>query len=135
VARCQTELGLPARVVSDARGAVDTEIVVLATSSGTPVIDTSWIRPGAHVTTLGPKEVNRHECPVDLAASAAVLVTDSLAQLDGYARAFFLDPTPHRSRVRSLASVMTDRPDPSATTLFCSVGLAGTEVAVAAILL
>ena len=136
VTRCQSELDLPARAVDSARAAVaGAEIVVLATNSGTPVIEASWVSAGAHVTSLGPKEIDRHECPVELAGAAGVLVTDSLAQLDGYATPYFLDGTPHRARMRSLASVLTARPAPAETTLFSSVGLAGTEVAVAATLL
>jgi ornithine cyclodeaminase/alanine dehydrogenase-like protein (mu-crystallin family) len=136
VARARAQLELPAVPADSARIAVgEAEIVVLATNSGVPVIDASWISPGTHVTTLGPKEINRHECPIELAAGADVLVTDSLAQLDGYANPFFLDETPHRSRIRSLASIMSELPSAAQTTLFCSVGLAGTEVAVAATLL
>jgi len=135
VERCRAELGVPARAVPDARAAVgDAEIVVLATNSGAPVIEAGWVSQGAHVTTLGPKEVGRHECPVGLAEAASVLVTDSIPQLDGYAQPFFLDPTPHRARMRSLGEVK-GRPEAGTTTLFCSVGLAGTEVAVAAVLL
>ncbi len=137
--RCRDELGLPADAVTNARAAVEgADVVVLATRSGTPVIEAGWVRPGAHVTTVGPKEVGRHECPVDLATRAAVLATDSLAQLDAYPGPYFLTGTPERERMVSLAAVQAGevaRPaDPTATTLFCSVGLAGTEVAVAATL-
>jgi ornithine cyclodeaminase/alanine dehydrogenase-like protein (mu-crystallin family) len=132
-ARCRAELDLPAEAVDSAREAVaEADVVVLATTSGTPVVEPDWVRPGAHVTTVGPKEVGRHECPVDLAARAGLLVTDSPAQLDGYAHPFFLDGTPARGRIVALSAVQAaevTRPD--AATLFCSVGLAGTEVAVA----
>jgi alanine dehydrogenase len=128
-ARCRTELGLAAHAVPDARDAVaDAGIVVLATTSGQPVIEADWVRPGAHVTTVGPKEVGRHECPVELAARAALVATDSLAQLDAYPHPYFLTD---RSRIVALSEV-EGRPD--GTTLFCSVGLAGTELAVAAAL-
>ena len=130
--RCQDELGLATDAVGSAREAVaDADLVVLATTSGTPVIEADWVRPGAHVTTVGPKEVGRHECPVELADRAGLIVTDSLAQLDGYATPYFLDG----ERLVALAAVQAgevSRPD--ATALFCSVGLAGTEVAVAAAL-
>jgi ornithine cyclodeaminase len=137
--RCRAELTLPAEAAPDARAAVaDADVVVLATTSGTPVIAADWVRPGAHVSTIGPKEVGRHECPVPLAGRAALIVTDSLAQLAGYPRPYFLTGTPERERMVSLAAVQAGqvaRPaEPDATTLFCSTGLAGTEVAVAAAL-
>lgn len=128
-ARCRAELGLATQAVPSARDAVaDTDIVVLATTSGEPVIEADWVRPGAHVTTVGPKEVGRHECPVELAQRAALVATDSLAQLDAYPHPYFLTD---RSRIVALSEV-GGRPD--GTTLFCSVGLAGTELAVAAAL-
>jgi len=137
--RCRAELGLPAQAAPDARAAVaDADVVVLATNSGTPVIVAEWVRPGAHVTTVGPKESGCHECPVDLASRAALLATDSLAQLDAYPRPYFLTGTPDRQRMVSLAAVQAGqvvRPTGQETmTLFCSTGLAGTEVAVAAAL-
>jgi ornithine cyclodeaminase len=137
--RCRAELGLPAQVAPDARAAVaGADVVVLATRSGTPVIAADWVRPGAHVTTVGPKEIGRHECPYELASRAALIVTDALAQLDGYPQPYFLTGTPDRQRMVSLAAVhagQVTRPErPDTTTLFCSTGLAGTEVAVAAAL-
>ena len=134
--RCRAELDLAASPVGEAREAVEeADLVVLATNSGTPVIEADWVRPGSHVTTVGPKETGRHECPVALAARAGLIATDSLDQVDRYAHPYFLTGTPDRARMVSLAAVQAGevaRPD--ATTLFCSVGLAGTDVAVAATL-
>jgi ornithine cyclodeaminase len=137
-ARCRDELDLPAQAAPDARAAVDgADVVILATRSGTPVIESAWVPPGAHVTTVGPKEIGRNECPVDLATGAALLVTDSLAQLDAYPSPYFLTGTPARDRIVALSAVQAGevpRPD-GGTTLYSSVGLAGTEVAVLAALI
>jgi ornithine cyclodeaminase len=134
--RCETELGLPAAPATSARAAVEeAEIVVLATNSGTPVIEGGWVPRGAHVTTLGPKEVGRYECPIELADRADRLVTDSPAQLDGYAKPFILTGTRHRERIEALSSIVPSGQSTNDLTLFYSVGLAGTEVAVAAALL
>jgi ornithine cyclodeaminase/alanine dehydrogenase-like protein (mu-crystallin family) len=150
--RCRAELGLPAVAAASAEEAVSgAEIVLLATDSPTPVIEAGWVRPDAHVTTLGPKTVGRHECPVELAARADTLVTDSLAQVDAYPEPFFLDGSGHLERLTALADVLADGsvtgsvtgpatglatgPATGRMTMFCSVGLAGTEVAVAARLL
>ena len=135
-ARCRAELRLPAVAAGTARDAVaGADVVILATTSGTPVVEPDWIDPDSHVTTLGPKETGRHECPVALAARARTLVTDSLAQLDGYPEPFFLTDPAERGRMVSLAAVQAGAVRPAGGTVFCSVGLAGTEVAVAAALL
>jgi ornithine cyclodeaminase/alanine dehydrogenase-like protein (mu-crystallin family) len=137
--RARDELGLPAAAAADPRDAVaGADIVVLASSSRQPVIETGWVEPGAHVTTLGPKQRGANECPADLGDRASVIVTDSLAQVGAYAGPFFLDP-PAAERMISLGSVVAGaakaRESSGQITLFCSVGLAGTEVAVAAALL
>ena len=58
-------------------------------------------------------------------------MTDSLAQAHAYQPPFVLDGTPHTGRLVSLGSVIEGtapgRADPGQVTLFCSVGLAGTE--------
>ncbi|MTE17643.1 ornithine cyclodeaminase family protein [Streptomyces sp. TRM43335] len=129
------ELGVRARAVRAVEEAVrDHDVVVVATNSTVPVLDADWIAPGTHVTTLGPKTVARHEVPAALADRADVLLTDSLAQAVGY-------PEPHVLPVERmidlgavLAGASTGRTGPDEITVFCSVGLAGTEVAVAAAL-
>jgi alanine dehydrogenase len=113
------------------------DIVVLATSSRQPVIEAGWLRSGTHVTTLGPKLKGANECPLELGDRADVIVTDSVAQVGGYARPFFLD-TPAIERMIPLGPVVagagTAREAADQITMFCSVGLAGTDVAVAAAL-
>ena len=121
--------------MADVRDAVrGRNVVVVATYSAVPVLDAGWIDAGTHVTTLGPKTVSRHEVPAGLADRAAVVLTDSVAQAAGY-------PEPHLFPVERmvglgavLAGAATGRTAPDQITVFCSVGLAGTEVAVAAAL-
>lgn len=117
----------------DARAACEgAEIVVLATSSPTPVLDAAWISPGAYVTTLGPKQQGRAEFGLDLAEAATVLVTDSLEQIGAYDPPNVLIGTHHEHRLVSLGAVRAG--DVAAPTskaegisLFFSVGLSGTE--------
>jgi ornithine cyclodeaminase len=131
-ARARAEWGLPVRAVAGMEEAVrGRDAVIVATSSPTPVLDVNWLAPGVHVTTLGPKSVSRHEVPAALADRADVVLTDSAAQLAGY-------PEPHlfaERRVTGLGAVVAGaaagRSSPEQITVFCSVGLAGTEVAVA----
>lgn len=107
------------------------DIVILATSSPTPVIEADWLESDAHVTTLGPKQQGRAEFGVDLPAIAAMIVTDSLSQIDAYDPPNVLVGTSQRDRLVSLGAVRAGevaRPEPDGISLFLSVGLAGTEV-------
>lgn len=129
-------LQLDVRSVSHPREAVrGAEVVICATDQPSPVLDVDWLEPGAHVSTVGPKFEGAHELPVEVAAGSDLIVTDSLAQVRGYTRPFFLSGTPHIDRMIALGDIIAGkRPGRRAAgqrTLFCSVGLAGTEVVVA----
>lgn len=129
-------LGIPVRACARAEDAVrDAPIVICATDSAEPVIRADWLVPGAHVSTLGPKFRDRHEIGLDIAERATLIATDSPAQMTAYAEPHLLDGTPHLARVADLADIAAGlRPGRQAAadlTLFCSVGLAGTEVLVA----
>ncbi|HEY7144098.1 MAG TPA: NAD(P)-binding domain-containing protein [Streptosporangiaceae bacterium] len=131
-ARARDELGLPATAVATAGEAVsDADIILVATVSARPVIAAADVRPGAHVTTVGPKSASGHELPAELAAAAAVVTCDSPAQARSYPEPFFTDT---RALV-SLGDVLTGRAPgrqgPDDITLHCSVGLAGSEVILA----
>ncbi|MFB6569513.1 ornithine cyclodeaminase family protein [Streptomyces noursei] len=133
--RAAGELGVPARAVTAVEDAVtDRDVVVVATGSPTPVLDVDWLAPGTHLTTLGPKSTARHEVPAALADRARAVLTDSLAQSAGSGGSP-LFPT---DRLVSLGAVLAGaapaRTGPDDLTVFSSVGLAGTEVAVAAAL-
>jgi ornithine cyclodeaminase len=123
--------------VQSAREAVEgADIVICATTSAVPVIDAAWLTPNAHINTVGPKTRTRHGVGLDIAECAAVVATDSLEQTRAYADPFFLDGSPAMERMVDLAELVSGvaaaRPAGDAITLFCSVGLAGTEVLVAA---
>jgi ornithine cyclodeaminase len=121
---------MPQRVIrSDSVDGAD--IVILATSSPTPVIEADWLKSSAYVTTLGPKQQGRAEFGLDLPAIAAMIVTDSLAQIDDYDPPNVMVGTPQRDRLVSLGAVRAGevaRPEDDRISLFFSVGLAGTEV-------
>ncbi|GLZ81377.1 hypothetical protein Afil01_61840 [Actinorhabdospora filicis] len=121
--------GIDVAAAASAEEAVsDAAIVVLATDSGTPVVDTDAIAPDAFVTTLGPKQAGRAEFDVRLAARASTVVTDSIAQLNAYDPPFVLVGTPHAERAVSLGAILAGEVTaPGPGVLFCSVGLAGTE--------
>ena len=131
-ARARSELELSAAAVDAASDAVrDADIVLVATRSTGPVIATHDVRPGAHVTTVGPKLRSGHEIPAELTDVASVVACDSPAQAGSYREPFFVDPT----ALVSLGDVATGRSPGRQTaediTLYCSVGLAGSEVVLA----
>lgn len=125
------QIGLACHSVSSAREALEgASIVILATSSPTPVIEATWLDPGAYVTTLGPKQRGHAEFGLDLAEAASLLVTDSTQQIDAYDPPNVLAATPYRDRTVSLGALRAGevvRPEPGGISVFFSVGLAGTE--------
>ncbi|GES49747.1 hypothetical protein Rhsp01_23630 [Rhizobium sp. NBRC 114257] len=132
----QLQLGIAVKPVSSAAEAVaDADIVLCATSSDMPVIDASDLKAGVHINTIGPKTLKGHELGLDVANMASIIATDSPEQTRAYASPFFLSGTIHDERMLDLAAIVAGhvagRTSPLDTTLFCSVGLAGTEVVVA----
>lgn len=117
----------------------DTDIVILATKSATPIIDASWLKDGCHLNSVGPKFKERHELPVAIADRADKLVTDSLKQLSSYPKEHFLAEHPSFGSIKDLSRFVSDpnllkRKDQDVT-VFLSVGLSGTEPAIADLLL
>jgi alanine dehydrogenase len=127
-ARAEAELGVRAHPVASAREAVsERDIVVLATSSATPVLEAAWLSPGTAVTTLGPKQAGRAEFGMDLPARASLLATDSPAQLTAYDPPALLADAPAVHLGAILAGEHPGRASADDVTLYASVGLAGTE--------
>jgi len=73
--------------------------------------------------------------PYELAQWSQVIATDSPEQVDSYPEPFFLLGTPERGQMLDLSEIVVGKQNgrsfPNDITLFCSVGLAGTEVVVA----
>jgi ornithine cyclodeaminase len=113
----------------------DADVAICATDSASPVIEATWVRAGTHVTTVGPKFRGAHELPPELGQRANLVTTDSLAQLRAYG-SFFI---PDGVRIVGLEEVVLGRviarQSADDVTLYCSVGLAGTEVVLASELL
>lgn len=111
------------------------DVLICATTSTENLFEAGWVKPGAHVSTVGPKSVARSEVPYELAQRSRVIAADSLEQADANPRPFFLKGRPERERMVELGDIVlgkqTGRSAPDDVTLFCSVGLAGAEVVVA----
>ena len=137
-ASVQEKLGIRTIAATSSEEAVaGADIVILATRSGTPVIRAEWLASGAYVNMLGPRLKENSEVGLDVAKCAGLIATDSPDQVA--ALRFFLKDTPEMSRMIDLADIVCGRrpgrEDESATSLFCSVGLAGTEVMIATALI
>lgn len=128
--RVGTALELRASAASSVAEAVEgADVVILATSSPTPVLRADQVRPGCYVTTLGPKQVGRAEFDPTLARDAALVVSDSPAQVAAYDPPNVLAGSEIEDRLVHLGEVLAGEvAPPDGTRVFFSVGLAGTEV-------
>jgi ornithine cyclodeaminase/alanine dehydrogenase-like protein (mu-crystallin family) len=69
------------RAVAQIEEAVrDADVVITCTASRTALVESSWVRAGAHVTAVGSDGVGKQELDPELLRRAEVLVVDSLAQ-------------------------------------------------------
>ena len=73
-----------APVVSAQEAVADADVVICATKSTTPVFDPSWLKPGAHVNTVGPRAQGESELDASIAGRVRVVATDSRRQLRSY---------------------------------------------------
>ncbi len=107
------------------------DIVVGATTSREPAIRGAWIKEGALVTSLGPKGISDREIDEDMVNRAGFIITDSPEQERSTDIGSVLDGTNHTPYdLADLVSGRLKRPA-GQICLFLSVGLAGTEVALA----
>lgn len=134
---------LAARLLADAypgtatgtiRDAVaDADVVFCCTGATTPVIERDWIKPGAHISSVGGS--HGHEVDAATVADAEVYVEWRGAATEpppaGAHELQGLDP----DRVRLLGAVLADaaRPPRTGLTLFKSTGHAALDVAAAAV--
>lgn len=123
----------PATSAREAVAAADA--VVCATSAKAPVLDVEWVKPGTYVSTMGSKSREAPEVDPRLAARAAVVCTDSRAQLAAYPELGYIVGTPEEAKLVELGAVVggkaKGRTGEDDIVLFSSNGLAGTEVFVA----
>jgi ornithine cyclodeaminase len=129
--------GVACLAASSAEAAVDgADVVILATTSKAPVIKADWLKAGAHINTLGPRGERGAEIGPDVAERASLIATDSPDQIAALGSAYILADTPAMARMVDLADMVAGKVqagiEPNAISLFCSVGLAGTEIMVAA---
>jgi alanine dehydrogenase len=112
----------------------DADIVITATSSKDPVLESDWISRPVFVSAMGANHANRRELPSDLVRNADRIVVDSLeqARLEAGDLVLALDSR-EWAKVTELATVVQHGPSPTTgLTIFKSIGLGVEDVAVAA---
>jgi alanine dehydrogenase len=132
------ELEQPVQAASTAREAVEeADVLICATVSPIPVIQADWLKPGVHINNVGPKFKDNQELDLSVAERAALLVTDTQAQVAKCGDEFITAATPLHNRLQELAPSVAGSSARERTseeiTLFYSLGLAGTEVTLAAL--
>jgi len=134
--RMSMDLGRDILAVDSSQAVVEqADVLICATTSPQPVFDASWLKPGTHISTIGPKFVQSHELPINVAVQSDLVSTDSLAQIEDFGEEYYLHSHVPLSGYIPLSDIVAGkhpgRTNPQQQSLFCSTGLAGTEVAVA----
>ena len=123
------------QAVSSAADAVrGADVVVVAASSTTPILQRRWLSPGTHVNAIGATRPTWRELDDDLVTTARVFVDSREAALRESG-----DVIAARSEVTEIGAVVAGaapgRRDAHESTLFKSVGVAVEDVAAAALVL
>ena len=110
------------------------DVLISATNSSTPILSAKDLRPGLHINNVGPKYSHKHELPQEAYDLADILTTDSIPQLfdtTGIGAALCTKGL-ERGELMGLEHYMSGfERRPEDITFFCSMGLAGSEVALA----
>ena len=136
VADMSARIGQPIRNCDSAEQAVrGADVLVSATTSGTPVYDAQWVAPNAYVCSVGPKSKAASEMPAGIAARAAHIATDAPVQFEAFRGSHALAGTADFDRVRPVSEWLDGSPPGEGIRLFLMEGLAGTEVITGACLI
>lgn len=115
---------------SAARAVAGAQVVLLATSSGVPVVALEDLDPDAHVSTVGPKLAEFCELHPDVVESASIIATDSPRQIRSQGASHFLHGSDAWDRIEHLGAIEVS-PSRTGRSVYLSAGLAGTEVLIA----
>ena len=116
---------------------VGADVIVLATSSATPVLDNGWVKPGAHVISVGACRPTQREMDPALTARARLFVDSRAAALVesgdvvmGIAEGRF-GPDHIVAEIGELVNGAAARRSDTEVTIFKSLGLAVEDVTAA----
>jgi ornithine cyclodeaminase/alanine dehydrogenase-like protein (mu-crystallin family) len=114
---------------------VGADIIVLATASATPVIESGWVKPGAHVISVGACRPSQRELDPALTARARLFVDSRAAALVesgdvvlGIAEGLFTADHIVAELGELVAGTATGRVGDADVTIFKSLGLAVEDV-------
>lgn len=135
---CMQRFGVQVLPADSADAAVqNADVIVTATNAKEPVIETAWVKPGAHINAVGSNQAQRRELPDALVHSPVQVVVDSREQAKLEAGDLLLagvDP----DTLAELADVVSGKVMythwTERITVFESLGLGLEDVAVAAYL-
>lgn len=124
--RLDSTYGFPVTAVGSAEEAVtDADVVIMATNSPSPVIQTEWLAENCYVATVGPKQGGHSEFDDDLLHKARIITTDSMNQLS--TSELPIHSNKAEPTIVPLAQLIENPPSPEGLRVYLSVGLAGTE--------
>jgi alanine dehydrogenase len=127
-----------AQAVADAQEAVrDADVVALTTNAGEPVIDPTWLRPGAHVSSVGYKPPGG-ELPRELAAGGHLFVETRRALAPppvGCAELADVDPSAATELGELLLGHAPGRRDDEELTVYKAMGHVVEDIAAAELVL
>jgi len=123
--RARDELGLAARAAASAEEAVaGRDVVVLCTTSRSPVVESVWLRDGVHVNSIGAKTAVAHEVPEQLLARMTRVFSDAPSEIDSPVSALAGLPL---IELASLLKTKDPGPRVDDVTLFLYSGLGGAD--------
>ena len=127
----KTKLGVPVEAVSSVKEASgEMDIILCTTNSRQPIIDVDWIKPGSHINVVGPNEIDE-----SVVQKCDVIVTDSLEQLKDHPKPLCIMNEKYSSKIIEMGDIIVGKKQgrlhEQDISLYCSAGLAGTEVIVA----
>ena len=116
---------------------VNADILLTTTAAKTPLIRSSWISDGTHITASGADAPGKQELDSTLTARADLLILDSDAQCIDHgevaipAKAGLLSPDRYRTLGKVLSGQQAGRSAPSQVTIADLTGLGSQDIAIA----
>jgi ornithine cyclodeaminase/alanine dehydrogenase-like protein (mu-crystallin family) len=138
--RMAGKLGLNIRPVATAHECVQAaDIVITATGSREPVLESAWIAPGSHINAAGSNWADRRELPADLVLGRAGLIAVDSIEVAKLESGDILIPVRESGKAEFPAVELSDivagnhpgRASADQITIFKSNGLAAEDIAVA----
>jgi alanine dehydrogenase len=133
--KCTEKFGLNVKAMDTAHETVESAgVVVTATSSKEPVLESNWISPGTHINAMGSNWLTKRELPPDLVLQKADLVAvDSVEDAHLESGDLLIPGADFRGEelYDYIVGSKPGRTSPDQITIFKSNGLAAQDVACA----